>query len=126
MALGDYMAPPTSQTALDPAADLASEVSEDFTAFFYLRDLLSAADLSTMALKLVQSHLTLTDLPPEIETVLNLVPDTAQFLALVPDFLEKLDNVRVVCEGALQAAAAQELSNHAAELLTQIDGADDA
>lgn len=108
-----------------PAPSVPDGLPEDFAPFFFLRDILSAADLSSMALKLVHKHLLLTGLPPELQATLYMIPETDQLRALIPDILEKLDYLRVVCEGALQASAADELSKHAMSFVGRASGDDD-
>ena len=103
--------PEKASTTEVPSAD-----ASDFSAFLYLRDLLSAADSASLSLTLAYKLLTYTDLPEEISQVLDLVPETAQIRAEIPDFLDRLELLKAAAEGAMQTVAAIELSTRAHEL----------
>jgi hypothetical protein len=94
------------------------DLPEDFSPFFYLRDLLSAADLITVSLNMTYRLLRL-DIPDDLRSILNLVPETDQLLALTPDFLQKLEMLKATAEGAMKIAAASDLAREANESLNQ-------
>jgi len=120
MALGDNIEKTTpSVKSLEVEEPVEETLEDDIEPFLFLRDLLTALDFSTMSLTLTKGHLSLENVPDEIHMILNLVPETSQLLALIPDLIEKIDNVRIVSEGALQAAAANTLAENAAEFITK-------
>ena len=103
--------------AFDSEEQDDNTLPEDFSPFFFLRDILSSADLAIMALRLVHKHLTAAGVPEQINVVLNLIPETQQLIATIPDTIDKIDSLRIVTEGALQSSAATELATHAQELV---------
>lgn len=95
----------------------APEIDEDFNSFLYFRDLLASADMSILALKLMHQHLVYPNLPKSASMTLNMIPETQQLIAMLPDLLIKVNDLRTLCEGGLMAAASTELANHSLAMM---------
>lgn len=122
MAIGKSLEKQTqaAKQATSEAAVAHETTSEEaFSAFFFLRDLLSAADSSTVSLTMLYKLLQLDSLPEEISQVLHLIPETDQISAEIPELLDKMELLKATAEGAMQSVAALDMAKRAHEVISE-------